>query len=144
MEQSELICVRRIKGKGRGVFARRAIAEGTVIERAPILLAPIEHLVGGMHSPLLGRFFYLWNRNKVALSLGYGSLYNHSYAPNAHYRHGSMAITYFALRNISKGEEITINYNGDPEDASPVGFEVIESRNPQADVINRKSAISRG
>src|ERR1700724_2093291 len=118
MEQSPLIYLRKVKGKGRGVFARQAIKNGSVSERVPVLLVPMEHLIGGMHSPILARFFYMWNNKNVAISLGYGSLYNHSYTPNAHYQHGAMTITYSALRDISKGEEITINYNGDPDDNS--------------------------
>jgi SET domain-containing protein len=125
MEQSDLVCVRNVKGKGRGVFARRNIDKGKVIERVPVVLVPVEHLIGGMHSPVLARFFYLWNKKEVAISLGYGSLYNHSYTPNAHYEHGARSITYAALRDIAEGEEITINYNGDPEDKSPVGFTVV-------------------
>jgi uncharacterized protein len=125
MEQSDLVCVRRTKGKGRGVFATKAIKKGTVIEQAPILLVPVQHLVGGLYSPVLARFFYLWNKKNVAISLGYGSLYNHSYRPNAEYCYGTMTMTYTALRRIAKGEEITINYNGDPEDGSPLGFKVI-------------------
>jgi SET domain-containing protein len=125
MEQSCLICVRTAQGKGRGVFARRPIKKGMVIERVPILLVPTEHLIGGMHSPILAKFFFLWNKNHVAISLGYGSLYNHSYSPNAHYQHGRMSITYFAIVDIGKDQEITINYNGDPEDQSPMGFEVV-------------------
>src|SRR3982074_1815613 len=105
MEPSPLICIRTVKGKGRGVFARVVIKKGAIIERVPILLVPIEHLIGGMHSPILGRFFYLWNKKTVAISLGYGSLYNHSYTPNAHYQHGRMSITYAAIRAIRPGEE---------------------------------------
>jgi SET domain-containing protein len=125
MEQSDLICVRNVKGKGRGIFARKDIDKGKVIERVPIVLVPVKHLIGGMHSPALARFFYLWNKKEVAISLGYGSLYNHSYTPNAHFEHGARSITYTALRDIAKGEEITINYNGDPEDKSSVGFTVV-------------------
>jgi hypothetical protein len=29
------------------------------------------------------------------------------------------------LRDIDPGEEITVNYNGEPEDAAPVGFQVV-------------------
>ena len=86
---------------------------------------PLEHLIGGLHSPVLARFFYLWNKKEVAISLCYGSLYNHSFEPNAHYRHGAKTIHYVALRPIAKGEEITINYNGDPDDRYPVGFTVV-------------------
>ena len=126
MHQSDLVCVRTVPGKGRGVFARRPIKKGDLIERAPVLLVPHRSLVGGIYSPVLCRFLYLWNKNQVAISLGYGSLYNHSFEPNAHYEHGRMAIRYLALRDIVPGEEITINYNGDPEDSSRVGFTVLE------------------
>jgi SET domain-containing protein len=128
MQPSALICIRHVQGKGRGVFARASIDQGALIERAPVLLVPIEHLVGGLYSPILARFFYLWNRRTVAISLGYGSLYNHSFKPNAHYQYGKMVISYTALRDIARGEEITINYNGDPGDKSPVGFNVVELR----------------
>ena len=128
MLQTDMICVRRVNGKGRGVFARRRIHKGTLIERVPVLIVPVASLKGGLHSPVLSRYFYLWSRDKVAISLGYGSLYNHSFKPNAHYEHGKMSIRYLALRDIEPGEEITINYNGDPEDLSPVGFSVIENR----------------
>src|SRR5271165_691861 len=125
MEPSDLVCVRKAAGKGRGVFARKAIKKGQIIERVPILLVPIDSLTDGLSNPVLTRFFYLWNKKNVAISLGYGSLYNHSYSPNAHYEHGTMSIIYSALRNIAKGEEITVNYNGDPKDKSPMGFKVL-------------------
>ncbi len=59
--------------------------------------------------------------------MGYGSLYNHSYTPNAVYQVNDqeMIIQFNALRNIQVGEEITINYNRNPGDRSPVWFEVI-------------------
>jgi SET domain-containing protein len=124
MEHSISVRVKKAPGKGYGVFASLWIPRGAIIEKAPVLVVPAEHLVGGMHSPLLGRYFYWWGRNQVAIALGYGSLYNHSYKPNAHYEHGRETITFRALRDIDQGEEITVNYNGDPRDRSPVGFEV--------------------
>jgi SET domain-containing protein len=124
MQHSELICIKRVKGKGRGVFARGAILKGSVIEQVPVLVVPIKNLVGGLENAILRKYFYIWTKGNVAVSLGYGSLYNHSYSPNADYEHGQASMTYRALRNIAPGEEITINYNGDPKDRSPVGFEV--------------------
>ncbi len=47
-----------------------------------------------MHSPVLAKYFYMWNKKEMAISLGFGSLYNHSYTPNADYHHGRMRITY--------------------------------------------------
>ncbi len=125
MHHSPLVRVKRVKGKGRGVFARRAITKGTVIECAPVLLIPIKHLIGGKTNPALNKYFYEWNRTTVAVSLGYGSLYNHSYSPNANYAHGPLSLIYRALRDIEEGEEITINYNGRPRSREPVGFEVV-------------------
>jgi SET domain-containing protein len=33
---------------------------------------------------------------------------------------------YRAIRDIAEHEEITINYNGDPDDRDSVGFKVVE------------------
>lgn len=125
MMHSEMVYVRRVKGKGRGVFALRPIKKGEMIEKVPVLLVPTENLVGGLRNPALARFVYLWDKKNVAISLGYGSLYNHSYTPNADYDFGPMTIIYTALRDIARDEEITINYNGDPEDTSEVSFKVV-------------------
>ena len=62
----------------------------------------------------------------MAVALGYGSLYNHSYQPNARYDDvGRLTKVFSALRDIEPGEEITVNYNGKPGDRGPVGFDVV-------------------
>lgn len=124
MEHSDLICVKRIKGKGRGVFAKKPITGGTVIERIPVLLVPIKELVNGEENAFLKKYCYYWDDRHVVICLGYGSLYNHSYEPNAKYIHGPNVMTYEALRDIEKGEEITINYNYFPNDKTPMAFDV--------------------
>jgi SET domain-containing protein len=60
------------------------------------------------------------------LALGHGSLYNHSYSPNAVYQifEDDKELRVYARRAICTGEEITINYNGYPNDDSPLWFEV--------------------
>jgi SET domain-containing protein len=126
MQHSTLVYVKRAKGKGRGVFARCPIAEGTVIEKVPVLLVPINDLRGGRKNDTLGAFCFLRGKGKLAIALGYGSLYNHSYAPNAMYEEEpGPCMTFRAVRDIAQGEEITINYNGAPEDRAPVWFEVV-------------------
>ena len=118
---SEKIEVRKIREKGRGVFARAPIAEREVIESVPVLVLSEED----MEQTELANYCFLWGQNTVALPLGYGALYNHSFTPNAEYVDRSPRTkTFRALRNIAPGEEITINYNGTPDDDSPVGFEV--------------------
>jgi hypothetical protein len=118
---SDLVEVKRIRGKGRGVFARRTIAAGTVIEEVPVLSLPADDV----EATALAGHCFLWGRGTVALPLGYGALYNHSYAPNAEYVDRTPQTKLFrAVRDIAAGEEITINYNGDRNDGSDVGFEV--------------------
>jgi uncharacterized protein len=118
---SEKIEVRQVRGKGRGVFARVPIAERELIEIVPVLVLAEED----MEQTELAGYCFLWGRNKVALPLGYGALYNHSIAPNAEYVDRAPRTKLFrALRDIAPGEEITINYNGTPGDDSPVGFKV--------------------
>ena len=127
MEQSSLIRIGEVPGKGRGVFAKCPIKKGAVIERVPVLLVPVGDLVNRFANPTLNRYFYRWDRKNVAVSLGYGSLYNHSYKPNAHYIHHRYkdVITYRALRDIAEGEEIAINYNHKPTDKKPMKFNVV-------------------
>ena len=58
----------------------------------------------------------------MLLAMGVGSLFNHSRRPNLDYRvdHDNLVINYFAARNVSPEEELTIFYGGDLwfEDAS--------------------------
>jgi len=129
MEHSDNVCVKQSPGRGRGVFARKMIRAGEVIERVPDFLIPFKTIAAGRKNPTLAHYFYEWNRTHAAVSLGYGSLYNHSYKPNAVYRHGQMAMIYAALRDIAPGEEITVNYNGHPDGRAPMIFEVVESKN---------------
>jgi len=100
------------------------IRKGAVIERVPVLLVPIA-IIGGRKTPELDGYFYEWNAKYVAITLGYGSIYNHSYEPNARYVYGPNQMTYRALRDIAAGEEITVNYNYDPADKAPMRFKVV-------------------
>src|SRR4051794_29562182 len=128
LQQSDAIEIRNARGKGRGVFARRAIKKGEEIERVPVLVMPAKDVKHGPDYTTLGTYCFVWQRGKVAVALGYGSLYNHSYRPNARYDDvGRQTKVFSALRDIEPGEEVTVNYNGDPADRSAVGFDVIEA-----------------
>jgi uncharacterized protein len=129
LRQSDAIEVKRVKGKGRGVFARRPIRKGQVIERVPVIVLPAEEVGGGT---TLANYSFQWGRGQAALALGYGSLYNHSYRPNARYWDvGPRTKEFTALRDIEPGEEITVNYNGKPRSRASVWFEVIEGLPPR-------------
>jgi SET domain-containing protein len=58
------------------------------------------------------------------MALGFGSLYNHIAPSNADYEmdFDEQTIKIFAVCDIPAGTEIMINYNGDPEDATPPWF----------------------
>jgi hypothetical protein len=125
---SDSIEVRRIEGKGRGVFARRLIRKGELIERVPMLVLPDDECE---HGPVLSTYCFAWGRGTVALALGYGSIYNHSFRPNARYDDvGPQTKEFSALRDIQPGEEITVNYNGSPRSRAKVWFEVVEAAVP--------------
>ena len=125
LRQSDAIEVRRIAGKGRGVFARRAIRAGEEIERVPVIVLPEAIIDEGPADSRLPDYVFTWGRGTLALALGYGSIYNHSYRPNARYDDdGDRTKIFTAIRPIAAGEEITVNYNGDPSDKSPLHFQV--------------------
>ncbi len=115
--------------RGRGVFARKKIATGEVIERAQVIVIPAQQWSSLEHTTLYDYTFeWGWEGAEAAVALGYGSLYNHSYSPNARYikRIEEMAIDFVALRDIQPGEEIVVNYNGEPSNREPLWFGVDE------------------
>src|SRR5579885_209679 len=111
---------------GRGVFARCTIHAGELIERVPVIIIPASQS-NLISRTVLDAYDYAWGRDgkERAIALGYGSLYNHSYCPNAHYtKHwDENEISFVALARIEEGEEITINYNGQPADQRSILFE---------------------
>jgi len=125
-EREPVISVGPSPGKGRGVFASRAIRAGEIIEEAPVIVLPaaeIEHL----ERTVLQDYYFLWGADEedAAILLGVCSLCNHSYEPNAVFelRPESQTIRFAARRDIAAGEEITTNYNGDPANLKPVWFD---------------------
>lgn len=113
--------------RGRGVVANRDFQPGELIEPCPVLIIPAAEWPA-MEKSILYHYGYAFGADgeDMAIALGYGSLYNHSYTPNAMYqrRLEQGIIDFVAIRHIHRGEEITVNYNGDPDDQDPVWFEV--------------------
>ena len=125
IRQSDAVEVKRVKGKGRGVFARRAIRKGEVFETCPVLVLPGDSIED--FSMGIGPYVFRWGEGKLALALGFGSLYNHSYRPNARYLDvGPRTKAFEAIREIAAGEEVTVNYNGVPSSRKRVWFDVVK------------------
>ena len=124
------IAVERFPGKGRGVVARRPFQEGESIERPPVIVIPREELPLVLQTRLKS-YYFEWGDDcrQAAIALGFGSLYNHSYSPNARYefREDEECLEIVALCDIQAGDEITINYNNlGSSAAQPVKFDVKE------------------
>jgi SET domain-containing protein len=117
------LCVREIPGRGRGVVAARAFRSGEVLERAPVLVLPRAD-VAPLRGKLLDDYWFWWDDTHNACGLGFASLYNHACPANARFDRdvAARALVITAVADIAAGAEVTINYHGDPHDASPVWF----------------------
>jgi len=119
--------IRRVRGRGRCVFARRKIAAGEVIERAPVIVIPKKQWPSVKKS-ILEEYAFDWGERdeESVIALGYVSIYAHSYSPNAKLEQmpDEMVMEVSALKAIPAGQEITINYNGDPANRDELWFKV--------------------
>lgn len=109
-----MIYVKKSELGGFGVFANKNMQKNQTIEVCQtILLSKQDRKI--LDKTKLYNYYFGW-QGKAALALGYGSLYNHSYSPNAKYvkNYSANTITIIALRDIQEEEEILVNYNGDP------------------------------
>jgi len=121
-DRRRLLRVHDFPGKGRGVLAAEDIPAGTLIERAPVLIIPHKDRAA-VDPSIVFTYVFMWEHETVeedlykhsgraGIALGYVSLVNHSYTPNADFiRHiDAQFIDLVALRDIPRGEEITIDY----------------------------------
>jgi uncharacterized protein len=112
---------------GRGIFASRTIQKGELIHQAPVIVCPGDQYKK-LKKTVLRNYYFNWGENydHVAIALGYGSLFNHSYSPNAMFENNlkEETVDFIALKRIKAGEEIFVNYNGDPYDKGPLWFDV--------------------
>lgn len=100
---------------GRGVFAQHAIKSGAIIEECPIIKMKLQEMTVRKNMLLNYYAFMIDQENEyTGISLGYGSLYNHSNPCNAifYFDKERELMIFEAIRHISKHEEITINYLG--------------------------------
>lgn len=128
MQQKPGLLVVHTEAKGRAVITTEAISSGDLIEVCHvIILAPEELPI--IHKTSLHDYYFLWgiNQDRPAIALGQGSLYNHSYQPNAEflYDYQNDTIDIKAISDISPGEEITVNYHaGDDDGKQSLWFDV--------------------
>lgn len=117
--------------KGKGVFAKKNIKQYTTIEVANIILLPNKDYDMIQKTVLYG-YCFVWDDPKKngefknAIAFSDCQFINHSFDPNLKYFHDydNKAIEFISIRDISKGEELTVNYNGNPDDKAPMWFDV--------------------
>jgi SET domain-containing protein len=107
----------------RGVFATQNISKGQLIHEAPVIpYLNEEHEF--IEKTILADYAFEYGINHTAILLGYGSLFNHSYTPNATYdiNFKNHTFDFYAYTDINAGDEILINYNGDEDCDDPLWF----------------------
>ena len=123
----EYLLVQSTKNKGRGVFTTEPIDANTVVEISPVIVMKKEDRAY-LDKTLLHDYIFEWGKekDKCCMALGLVPIYNHSYASNCEYfmDFDEDTIMVRTVRDIRRGEELTINYNGDWNDESRVWFEV--------------------
>ena len=127
MQMAGLI-VKQSASRGRGVFAARWFQAGEVIEVCPVITLSSAD-AAKLDDTYLYNYYFGWGADNTgaAIALGFGSLYNHSYAPNATYRksEADCTISIIAVKPIAPEDEILIKYNyGDTENSDRLWFDV--------------------
>src|SRR5689334_11227090 len=111
---------------GRGVFTRERIPKGTVIEISPVVVMSNEDRVH-LDKTKLHDYIFEWGKKKeqCCMALGFIPMYNHSYKSNCEYfmDFDEEIIFIKTVKAIEKGAELTINYNGDWNDATKIWFD---------------------
>ncbi len=113
--------------KGRAVFTKERIAANTIIEESPVIVMSKDDRIH-LDKTLLHDYIFEWGekKDKCCMALGYIPIYNHSYKSNFEYymNFEEETIQIKTIRIIEHEEELTINYNGDWNDAKRVWFDV--------------------
>ncbi|GEM_PF-977183 len=101
--------------RGRGVFALVDIAEGELIESAPVIVVAASAVPDDGGAP--DGYLLDWEPEEEGqehcMPLGYIMLYNHSQKPTLRLEsdYNEYTITSFALGDIKAGEELTWDYS---------------------------------
>ena len=111
---------------GRGIFTKKDIPADTVIEISPVIvMSQADRLL--LDKTLLHDYIFEWGEKKdqCCMALGLVPIYNHSYQSNCEYFMNFDDNTIFVktVTQINKGDELTINYNGDWNDSTKVWFD---------------------
>ncbi len=110
------------QGKGRGVFARRDLRAGEIVEISPVVVPDAQLFVSESYKPEIDKYILWWSDEKgreCALGLGYLMLYNHAAEKNCEFLrdYERLEITVRTIKDVKAGEELSIHYE------CPIWFE---------------------
>ena len=114
--------------KGKGVFTKKDLPAGTVIEVSPVLVFNAAER-SKLEETALYNYIFEWGEDgsKCCVAFGYISMYNHQSPANCEYvmyfDDALMKIT--TMQAIEKGAELTINYSTDWDAEKPVWFAAV-------------------
>ncbi len=122
----QYLYLKNITGKGRGVFTKEKIDANVIIENSPVIVMSAgDRLL--LDKTLLHDYIFEWgiDKDKCCMALGFVPIYNHSYESNCEYfmDFDKETIHIKTIRPVSKGEELTINYNGSWNDNKRIWFD---------------------
>ncbi len=122
----QYLYLKNVTSKGRGVFARKKIDANVIIENSPVIVMSAgDRLL--LDKTLLHDYIFEWgiDKDKCCMALGFVPIYNHSYESNCEYfmDFDKETIHIKTIRPVSKGEELTINYNGNWNDNKRIWFD---------------------
>ena len=123
---SSSIYVAQSGDRGRGVFTKEKISKDTLIEVSPVIvMSGSERFL--IDQTLLHDYIFEWGekQDQCCMALGFVPIYNHRSPSNCEYEMDfkRRIISVRSVKNIAKGEELFINYNGDWNSKKRVWFE---------------------
>ena len=125
--RNNMVFLKQITGKGRGVMAAIDLAAHTLIETAPVIVMEAKDRLL-LDQTLLHDYIFEWGESKTqcCMALGLVPMYNHSNKSNCEYfmNYADETIDIKTMEDVKAGDELTINYNGNWNDQSDVWFAV--------------------
>lgn len=111
--------------KGWGMFTKKKIKAGTIIEISPVIVMTKKEKIQ-LEKTLLYNYLFDWQEDTCCMAMGNIPIYNHACPSNCEYfQVYEKNIMYIqTVRDIEAQEELTINYNGDFDNAKKVWFEL--------------------
>ncbi len=111
------------ENKGWGMFTNKKINSNTIIEISPVIVMSAKEKKL-LDQTTLYNYIFDWTDEQCCMAMGFVPIYNHEQPSNCEYfqDYENNTIMIKTVRAIKKGEELTINYNGDFDNQNKVWF----------------------